>query len=178
MRASHLISNVEFLATLGADAEATIRGRCAEEIREIDESVRVAWLPLEIDVRLSQAVLDVCGAETFNRWGRDAIAASARGPLLGPILGALRRTGMLTPSKVLGRAPVAWNPVYRNCGSLHWEPDEATLRLDGAPASMCTEPYLLGIAAAFEGALEIAGQPDANTELQPRLGTVRFVFHW
>ena len=46
MRASHLKSNVESHAELGAERDRAIRHAVADVVRTIEEASRVAWLPL------------------------------------------------------------------------------------------------------------------------------------
>src|SRR5687768_11064744 len=117
MRASHLKSNVESLAALGAARESEIRAAVASVVRAVEDASRVAWLPLALDVRLTEAVAHACGLEGMKRWSSDAIVRSADGPLLGPVIRGLHAIG-LAPATTLKRAPYAWGLVYRGCGEL------------------------------------------------------------
>lgn len=183
MRASHLKANVESLADLGPAAERAIRARCAEAIDTIEDAVRTAWLPLEVDVELTGAVDQVCGRERLHRWSRDAIARSAQGPLLGPFLKTLTALG-LTPHAALRLAPKAWTTIYRHCGDLRYERvgerEALLLQTDAPPVMLDGEAYLHGIAGAFEGAVEVAGAPEtrAAIETRPALRQVRYVCTW
>jgi len=183
MRASHMLSNVESLDTLGPpDAEA-IRERCREAIAEIESAVRTAWLPLWLDVELTRGVEHVCGRERMLRWSRDAIARSADGPLLRPFMQGLRALG-LNPHASLRLAPRAWDAVYRHCGALTYErvsEREAALVQRDAPALIVdVQTYQYGIAGGFEGAMELAG--GEGCEVIPHAdvarGEVRYVGTW
>lgn len=180
MRASHLASNVKALDALGDEASARIRERCAKPIATIEASIRTAWLPLELDVSLTGAVEEIAGLERARRWGRDAIAESGRGPLLGPILTALRRVG-LSPHAALRRVPYGWTLIYRHCGAPRYERvDEgaAAIVVDGVPEAMREPSYLRGIAAALDGVVELGGGVETFTELSVDGDVVRFDCRW
>jgi hypothetical protein len=157
--ASQVKANVKALQRLGdADASA-IRSEAADAIAVIDASLRTEWLPIEVDVTLTHAVAKVAGPERLLQWSQDAIAESASGPFMGPIIDALRRT-LLTPHTALKRAPYVWSLVYRHSGALTYArvgDREARLVLTGAPPPMDDPVYLLGIQGSFHGAVEMGG---------------------
>lgn len=183
MRASHLKSNLEALRDLGPDAEARVRAAVPEVVREVEEAVRVAWLPLELDVRLTEAVERATDEERLRAWGRDAIARSAEGPLLRPILAALERLG-LTPHVALKRVPHGWSLIYRDCGEIGYErlgEREAVLVQDDAPEAMLrSEPYVIGIAGAFDGVMALSGGHGGRAEIaiEPAARRVRYTCRW
>lgn len=183
MRASHLKSNVESLSELGAESDRAIRHAVADVVRTIEEASRVAWLPLELDVRLTEAVAAACGLESTKRWSSGAIVRSADGPLLRPLIHGLQAMG-LTPATALKRAPYAWGLIYRGCGELRFEPEgerEIVLTQDDAPdAMLASRTYCEGIAGAFDGAVQIAGgrQPRSVVEIDPTLRCVRYRCRW
>lgn len=180
MRASHVRSNIEALSDLGEEAEREIRARCADVIAAVEESISLSWLPLELDVALTGAVHAVCGADALNRWSRDAITKSSDGPLLRPILSALRRIG-LSPGLILKRVPYGWSLIYRHCGEMSFVSDEAAtgeLRLADAPRAMRGSVYLDGISGAFEGLMTIGGVEGVCEHRTDASGLVRFVNRW
>lgn len=152
MRASHMRANVSSLAGLGEENEAKVRAACPDTIAEIDAAIRSAWLPLKLDLELTQCVEDVCGREAAKEWARQAILASMRGTLLGPVLVGLIRLG-LGPQHGLRRVPGGWNLIYKNCGEVTCEArvGRAELVVREVPPETFAESYVHGIGAAFEG---------------------------
>ncbi|MCA9607058.1 MAG: hypothetical protein KC619_15740 [Myxococcales bacterium] len=180
MRVSHLSSNLTALDALGDEIAARIRERCAAEIQTIETSIRTAWLPIELDVALTAAVEDIAGVEGARKWGRDAIAESGRGPLLGPILSALHRLGV-SPHAALRRVPYGWTLIYRHCGDVRYEHvDEgaAAIVVEGVPEAMRELSYLRGIAAALDGVVELGGGEEIFTQLSVDGDVVRFDCRW
>lgn len=179
MKASHMQSNVVCLSLLGPEDEARVRALCPEVIAEIDASIRTAWLPVELDVVLSQAVEDVCEFDQLAEWARQAVYQSARGPLMGPILDGLTRLG-LGPRHALRRLPNIWNLIYKNCGSLSCdaEPGHAEIVLSSPPMDTLGESYLRGVGAAFEGGVcALGGRIDENI-VDIDADEVRFTLRW
>lgn len=180
MRASHLHSNVRAIEALGEADAKRVRTRCREAIREVEDALRVAWLPLELDVAITGAVHAVCGEARLRRWSADAIAATARGPLLRPMLAALQRMG-LTPHTALKRAPYAWTLIYKHCGAVRYETDgplAASLWIEGGPAPLLEDAYLRGMAGTFDGVLEIGGGADGRCEVERHDRGVRLACTW
>lgn len=169
MRGSHLKSNVESLATLEPPLGEQVRAKVADVVRQIEEAVSVAWLPLELDIRLTEAVDEVAGREGMALWARGAIVRSTEGPLFRPMLAALVRMG-LTPHTAFRRVPYGWNLVYRGCGELRYESlgeHEGLIVQEGAPLLMRQSPsYVAGIAAAFDGIAQIAGGHEPRTDFE------------
>ncbi|MFK7999316.1 MAG: hypothetical protein AB8H86_06945 [Polyangiales bacterium] len=178
MKASHMQSNVVCLALLGEAKEAEVRAACSEIIAEIDASIRSTWLPVELDVVLTQAVEDICGAEATEEWARQAVYQSAKGPLMGPIIGGLTRLG-LGPRHGLRRVPAVWNLIYRNCGSMSCEADPGVASLVlKSPTPKMNDTYLRGIGAAFEGLILILGSTVTESTAKIEAGEVRYRVRW
>ena len=183
MRASHLLSNVGALGSLGAQAAAQIREQAATPIAEIERSIRTAWLPLQLDIELTDAIEAAVGRERMRDLAREAIAVSAEGPLLGPFVRALHAVG-LSPHAAFRVAPKAWKGVYRYCGELEVERTgerEVTITQREAPAEILeSDSYAHGIAAAFEGVVLIAGgrEPRASMERVAVHRRIRYSCGW
>lgn len=172
-------SNVVCLSLLGEKDEAQVRALCPKIITEIDASIRTRWLPVELDVVLSQTVEDVCGFDRLAEWSRQAVYQSARGPLMGPILDGLTRLG-LGPRHALRRLPNIWNLIYKNCGSLTCdaEPGHAGIILSAPPLDTLSESYLRGVGAAFEGAVCALGGTMDENRIEIDKDEVRFSLRW
>jgi hypothetical protein len=179
MRGSHLKANVESLAHLGPEPERAIRDAVHGVVRAVEESSRVAWLPLALDVELTEAVDRACGRARMKHWCRDAIARSTEGPLLRPLILGLQALGF-APHNTLKRAPYGWTLIYRGCGELRYERvserECALVQDDVAPAMLASEPYLDGIAGAFEAAIAIAGGRDPEVTAEHDLAQRRVLY--
>lgn len=183
MRASYLQSNVESLGRLGARTEADIRRRAVRAVEEIERALRTAWLPLQLDIELTDAIEQLAGRDATRELARHAIAVSAEGPLLRPFLRALKAVG-LTPHAGFKVAPKAWRSVYRFCGELEVERDDdraVTLTQHDAPeAILYSEAYQVGIAGALEGVVLLTGgaAPSVEPEAHGPLRRVRYRCTW
>lgn len=180
MRASYMISNLKALERLGPKDERAVRATVPDVVREIEESVSIAWLPLELDVRMTEAVEQVCGGVRLRRWCAEAMVDSMSGPLLRPMLSAVQRMG-ITPHTALRRTPYGWKLIYRNCGALDYnqlDARSASIVLRAAPPQMTGETYLNAIAGTFEGVIEVAGCAYSATEISKRGGNVVFECEW
>lgn len=183
MRASQIDSNLRSLAALGAERERAIREQLPDVVRAVEQASRVAWLPVELDIRLTDAVERACGLERMKRWARDAIERSSEGWLLRPVVIGLSALG-LTPDGALKRVPSAWPLVFRDSGRLHYEHADRhgiTLVHSDVPAAICRSPtYLESIAGSFEGVAEIGGakQVRSSVEIERDRGLVRYRCEW
>src|SRR5690606_10752912 len=138
MRVSHLKANLESLDDLGAEHAARVRAEAAGIVSAIQAAVSVAWLPIELDVELTDAVERVAGRARMREWSRNAIVRSTEGPLLRPMLSALTRMGM-TPHSAFKRVPYGWSLIYRGCGDLSYEavgPKEVLIIQRDAPRAI------------------------------------------
>ncbi|UJR85849.1 hypothetical protein [Sandaracinus amylolyticus] len=168
MRAAHVQENLRSLERLGSDVAARVREAIGpESVAEIEGALRTSWLPAALDVALTGALGRTLGDEAVRRWSREALIASASTPLLrGFVATAMRTLG--TSRAVLRWAPRAWDTIYRNAGELRHEArDDGSVVLvyEGPRELAGDDTYLVGIAGAFEGALEICGAPDGRFEI-------------
>jgi hypothetical protein len=183
IRASYLQSSLAALARLDAREEAQVRARFgAAQIERVESAVRMSFLPLELDVALTEAVERVCGRPRALRWNADAVVYAARGPLLGPVRLALLRLGM-TPHAALRQVPRAWGLVYHACGFLGYErcgETEARLvHLDVPELVLSSDAYPHGIAGAFEGVIEVGGgRGSVQVELDRPRARITYLCAW
>jgi len=127
----------------------------------IESASRVAWLPLEMHVKLADILQESFGAVRAHAYYRRAFAASLRGPVLGPLwrTGA-RVLGISVPTFVRW-ASRGWGASFRNAGEFFGEmigPDRATLTYRGLPA-ICTasDGWMLSAQGSAYGALDALG---------------------
>jgi len=165
-------------------ARSDIRAKISLDVLEkVANSVSVAWLPVECDVDITRAVVDVLGVEGNRRWSRDALLRSAHGPLLKPILeGAIALFG-LTPHGLYRVTPRGFAMIYRNIGEVRYEvvgDQHARIVHEAIPPSLLEVPwYLEGIAGAFEAGYAFLGlEGEVRFELDAGLRTAHYDIHW
>jgi hypothetical protein len=163
IRASLLQANLAALDMLGTAAAARIRKRLGPQVIEaIEKAEGDGWLPVEHDVALTEAIEAELGRLATRAWARNAMLRTAEQPLLSPILRSARTVFGLTPHGILRVTPQLWNALYRDCGHLTYEREEARRArvelFDAAPAIARSTQYLEGVAGVLEGTLELAGE--------------------
>lgn len=161
MRANHIQQNVASLDLLGADVARAVKAEIgAYTLDRIASATRVEWLPIDVDVELTEAVARITGEDGLRKWSRAALAASVEAPFLRPIVRTAITLFGLTPASLLRHAPIGWKQVYQDCGAIRFESVSDThvrLHLDGAaPQMTSSKPYLVGVAGAWEAAFDIA----------------------
>ena len=184
MRASHMKANLASLLTLGDAAKHRIRAAEPEVVATIEQAIRTAWMPLELDRALTSAVGDEVGIEGVRAWSREAIVCSADGVLLGPILRGLQRIG-LSPERAFLRAEYGWNLIYRQCGHLSFRSDDeensGALVNTSAPQLMYDDAvYCEGIAGAWEAVIAVTGGRSGRVTVtrEPNEERIRYDCRW
>ncbi len=133
-----------WLVLIGAEPEpwrSKFREALPREVfAAIEEAGRFEWLPAQLHVQMSDALLEAFGPQRAHDYYRRAMSASVRGPVLGPLF----RTG----SKLLGlKVPTflrwashGWSASFKDTGTLAGEvlaPGHGRLIYAGLP-SFCT----------------------------------------
>lgn len=159
MKASHIQENVRALAQLGPEREREARARIsAATMDAVMSANRVAWLPIEYDVEITEAVGSL-GASATRDWSREAMLKTIDGPLFRAfVTGALNLFGSAA-GMYLRLFVRGYSQIYRHCGTLQLIDEDVnslTLRLVDAPASILkSEAYLEGLAGAFESSFAL-----------------------
>jgi hypothetical protein len=159
IRVRHLKENVAALDCFEPQAQEAIRCHVADTIRLVERSASSAWLPIEVDVEIGEAVGEVRGEEGVYEWSRRALQRSMGGPLLhGIVRGALGMFGP-DPKGLLKLVPRSIANVYRNCGS--WSSTEVSAKVvdlhwhDVPAAFKASEMSQVGFAGAFVAVLDV-----------------------
>jgi len=134
-------------------------------LETIQAASPISWLPVEVDIELTDCFFQVAGAERATQAFRGALAQAIERPLLRPLMeGALGIFGR-NPAKILRWVPKAWSLIYRDCGEMHCahaDEGSASLELSQLPPPIVhSRCYLRGTAAtlsAFFDWLGIEGQ--------------------
>lgn len=160
MRAAYLQENVRALEVLGPENAQRVRAAAAAAIEPILAASRMAWLPMELDLAVLEAVLAVAGEDGVRRHAAGALLTATRTPLLRPILeGAVRLFG-LKPEGIFKWSSQAWSAALKDCGSVTWERlGDGRGRIvyaDAPPALAHSRLWLVATQGAFEGGLQLA----------------------
>jgi hypothetical protein len=141
IRAGFLQSNYAALDGLGQGTVESVRDRLGiARVHAITDASRIAWLPVELDVALAEAVEAERGLAGLRWWLREGVERSENLPLLAPFLsGARAILGLGTAHGVLRRTPQMWSVMYRDCGIASYErasDHEARVSLRELPAAV------------------------------------------
>lgn len=180
-RAAMLQSNLGALEALGATA-ARVRTRIgAERLARVEDASRIAWLPLELDVCIAEAVDAEAGRAGLRTWLRAGVERSAATPLLSPFISSARAIFGLTPHGFLRRAPQMWTVMYRDCGRAGYERTgerEALVMLVEAPREMlASEPAIQQLGLGLESAIAMVAE-GGSVDPEIRGSTVLFHCRW
>lgn len=129
-----------------------------ETLKAITEAKTAAWLPLELDVELNEAVLEAVGEEATRAWARQAMLKSFEGPLLRPLVDACVKLFGMSPLSWIKWIPQLWRAMVRDGGQLEVVEDSAnsaTLAYQDVPPFASSPGFLVSMCGAFEGALAL-----------------------
>lgn len=183
IRGSQVKENVASLSLLGSDLEAKIRDRLSPAtLRRVEESTRLDWLPLEMDLELTETVSTVAGRDAFLRWSRTTMGNSLQGTFLGPLVdGAVAIFG-LQPTGILKVATRGWNLIFRGCGTLRYRSDargECELHNHSAAKIMADNKlYLDGIAASLCAIFDVCRVTGVAEATRPETDRIVFRAEW
>jgi hypothetical protein len=174
MLASFVQGSLSAIDELDADLGRQVRAAMKPDtLEELESASRVSWIPLHIDIELTECFFEVAGEERAFQALRDNLANALDSTVLKPLLdGAFAIFGR-SPAKILRWTPKVWSLLYRNCGELslaksddHSAVLEAT---DLPPELVANANYMKGTAAAILGFFQVLGV-DAECKLQGQMG--------
>jgi hypothetical protein len=183
MLAGFIQGSLSAIDDLDADLGQQVRAAMKRETLEALESAsRVGWLPLHVDIELTECFFEVAGEERALEALRDNLANTLKSTVLKPLLdGAFAIFGR-SPAKVLRWTSKVWSLLYRNCGQLALaESDDHSAVLEATdlpPEMVAGTNYLKGLAASILGFFDLLGI-DAKCELRDLGKTgATFVVTW
>ena len=150
-----------------------------ELVEQIVAASRVAWLPLQVHVTLSDVLEEALGAARAHDYYRRAFAASLRGPFFGPLVQTGARVLGLNPWTFVRWAGRAYEAGFRNAGRIDGEvvgPGRAHLVYSGLPA-ICTasDAWMTSPQASAYGVFDFLGVDGVvrlDHEMRPKGGMV------
>jgi len=155
-------STLDTADRVDAELGARVRARLKPETRRaLELASAVSYVPVEIDVEVTERLFDEAGATRACEVLRENLSISLETPLLSALVsGALRLFGRV-PARVLGWASKMWSQIYRDAGTMEWVaegPETGRFELRDLPACVArSRPYLVGFAAAMSAGLEMIG---------------------
>jgi hypothetical protein len=182
MKASYMKDNVLALEPLGPDVAARIRAACAEQVEKIEKASRADWLPVTLDVDITEAIALEAGDEAMLKQARLALLSSMEGPLLRPLRDVTIRVFGAHPHAVMKLAPKAWPMIFRDCGELEYDAagkTEGVLRLkNAAPEFLASDTYRRGTGATFDALATVGGAKSAATTVEVRDSIIQWTVRW
>lgn len=160
IKAAQVQANLENIARLGSANAEKILGLVREStVRQIKDATRVAWLPLELDVELTESVKMIVGENGLFDWSKKCLMASFKTGLLGPLIAGSIQVFGVSPKTMFKLAPRAWNTIFRNCGQLSLEDKGKTeLHMVGSDLAfnmLDSSAYLAGISGSMASVFEV-----------------------
>ena len=158
IRAGVVQANLESLADLGSGVEAAVVDALGPDtMEEIERTTRIGWLPVEVDVVMSNAVLMKAGRDATVAWVRATLEATFASPLYANFVGPTLRLFGFGPEGMLKMAPRLLGQTYRDLGRLEvlgTTPGERCVRLTGGPGIIVDDDmYLWGLGECIRAAL-------------------------
>jgi len=183
--ASFVQSTLDAVARRDAALAARVRDRLRPETRSAIESASaIAFVPIELDVELTEALFEVAGEGRACGILRENLSSSFEAPILRSFVSAALRMLGRSPERLLRWAPKVWAQLYRDAGEMRFEGAAGgTARLELARLPDCvatSRPYMVGLAAAIEASfdlMEVAGEVHL-AEHDPAAGRACIALAW
>lgn len=132
-------------------------------ISRADKVSSTEWVPLGVDVALSQALFDVHGDAGSHRMSRDSILLSLEGPLLGPLARTALKMYGRDPTRILGLVPRGHNLVYRDAGFAtvrsRSDAQETVIKFVDVPPMFFSPGYIAGIEGGIDAVFRFTNIP-------------------
>jgi len=165
MSAEQLKENLFALLVLGNDTASRILADLPpQHLRRIEQAGRAEWLPIEIELTLTRAILAEVGEEGLRQWSSAALKRSLDSSLFRPLLDTAVRLFGLSPQGLFKMVPQGWKRAFRDAGELTVQPEGPdTLHVDlvGLPEELRDRSFVLTIGTcmyALFDACKVTGQ--------------------
>lgn len=126
----------------------------------VAESTPGAWLPIELNVELTENLSVVLGAERAREFFRSTTLAEYETNLFKSFIATVTRLLGLTPAVFVKMTPRGWSLVFRACGTfrpLERDGQMARLLFSAIPAPCCrNELWLESVRSAFYTAFDLS----------------------
>lgn len=185
IKASHLKNNIAALELIAPGRTPDVLAALDRTVLgDIEGSAKTAWLPVEHDIALAEAIESVLGPGSDHARSRASTRMSMESTLLKPIIDGIQKIFGLAPTPVIRSVARAWAQVYRNCGLPRFEHGTGTravLVYEGFPPSVIDSPlYLKSISGGLHACLDLCKvEGTCIPKVRDRAaGEVEYVFEW
>jgi len=185
MRAAHTQSLIGSVRSLNLAERAPVMDAVGPaRVAEIDGATPLLWLPMELHMRLSDALRDTVGAERNRRIWRSTMDASYDRPILHGFVSAAVDLFGVTPASLFRQTSRIYSHLTQGLGDLAFEATGSTsgrVILRGFPASdyrfIC---YVEGLAGCLESTISVtrAIGEVTPTDVDDTRGDVAYVVRW
>ena len=183
VQASYMKQFAAQVRTLGVVADDVIAAD-PELFQAIGAAGRMTWMPIEINLRMVDALYTVLGVERARRFQADQISRQFDTPLWRTFVeGGVRLLG-LDPGALVRWLPRALALMFRDCGIWTVErDDETSAAMIGRhlPEVLVAHPHWLDSVAGGIHALFVLCNTSGETrvrECEPALGQARITIGW
>lgn len=152
--------------------------------RQIGAASRMSWLPVELNVRMIDALYGTLGPQRAREFQSDQITSQFGTPLWRSFVeGGVRLLG-LEPGMMVRWLPAAIGLIFRDCGGWSVERGDessAVLCAFDLPRLLATHPHWLDSVAGGIHAMFILCKTSGETEvaeLDAARGTARIAVRW
>lgn len=158
MSAEQLKENLFALLVLGSDTASRILADLPpQHLRRIEQAGRADWLPIEIELTLTRAILSEVGEEGLRRWSSAALKRSLDSSLFRPLLDTAVRLFGLSPQGLFKMVPQGWKRAFRGAGELTVQPEgPSAVQVDlvGLPEELQDRSFVLTIGTSLYALLD------------------------
>lgn len=143
-----------------ADLGTRVRQALTPETRAaIERASRVALVPVELDLEVTERLYDLGGEERARAILRANLAATLNSPLLRSFMQMALRLRGRDPGRLFEWSSKVWNQIFRDCGDMEYVrlgECEGRIELHDLPEVLTAHPrYIDGIAATLNAVFEI-----------------------
>ena len=151
---------VRKLMELPLETRAPVMAELQPIVEMLDADVSVSWIPIPFDIVVTDASRAILSPQEFQDFWRDVTLVYLKLPILRSLAEAATRLFGVKAQSILRWAPRAWAAMFRNCGTLTYEPTsterESRLRLDGFPRQeFASGSFVAALGASFNAAFAV-----------------------